>query len=133
MTDPTAELHEAMPFSATLAVSVLSYAAEEVRARLEWQPSLCTAGGVLHGGAIMALADSTGGACASLNLPSDAAGTTTIESKSNFLGSVRSGGVTAVSTPLHVGRTIIVVETDVVDDDGRRIARTTQTQLALMG
>jgi uncharacterized protein (TIGR00369 family) len=98
---------------------------------LEWAPSLCTAGGILHGGAIMALADSAGGACAYLNLPTDAAGTSTIESKTNFLGVVRKGRVTATATPLHRGGTTIVVETAVHDDAGKLIAKVTQTQLVL--
>ena len=98
---------------------------------LDWAPGLCTAGGVIHGGVIMALADSAGGTCALLNLPQDASGTTTIESKTNFLGAVRGGSVTATSTPLHRGRTTIVVETAVTDDKGKLVAKTTQTQMVL--
>jgi len=79
----------------------------------------------------MALADSTGAACAVLNLPTGSLGTATIESKTNFFRGVRSGTVEARSTPLHVGRTTIVVETDVVDEQGRRVARVTQTQAVL--
>ena len=70
---------------------------------------------MLHGGAIMSLADSGGGLCAFLNLPEDAKGTATIESKTNFFGAVREGHVTATSRPLHKGKTTIVVETDVHD------------------
>ena len=81
----------------------------------------------------MALADSAGGACAFLNLPSGAAGTTTVESKTNFLRAVRGGTVEAVARPIHVGRTIIVVETDVRDGDDRRVALVTQSQLVLTG
>ncbi len=72
---------------------------------------------LLHGGAVMALADSTGGACAFLNLPEHAQGTTTVESKTNFLRGVREGYIEAVSRPLHVGRTVVVVETDVRDSE----------------
>jgi len=79
----------------------------------------------------MALADSAGGACAMLNLPADASGTSTIESKTNFLGAVRSGVVTATSTPLHRGGTTIVVETTVRDSSGKLVAKVTQTQLVL--
>jgi uncharacterized protein (TIGR00369 family) len=92
---------------------------------------LCTSGGVLHGGVIMALADSTGGTCAFLNLPSGAVGTTTIESKTNFLRAVRDGHIEARSAPLHAGRTVVVVVTDVVNDDGKLVARVTQTQAVL--
>jgi 1,4-dihydroxy-2-naphthoyl-CoA hydrolase len=98
---------------------------------LDWAPALCTANGVLHGGVIMALADSSGGACAMLNLPQDATGTATIESKTNFLGAVRGGSVTATATPLHRGGTTIVVETLVRDSAGKLVAKTTQTQLVL--
>lgn len=79
----------------------------------------------------MALADSTGGLCAYLNLPDQAAGTTTIESKTNFLRAVRTGHVEAISRPLHAGNTIIVIETDLHDADQRLVARVTQSQLVL--
>jgi len=82
---------------------------------------------------VMALADSAGGACAYLNLPEGAKATTTIESKTNFLRAVRNGTVEAVSRPIHVGRTVIVVETDVRDQDDRLVARVTQSQLVLAG
>jgi 1,4-dihydroxy-2-naphthoyl-CoA hydrolase len=124
-------LADLMPFAATLGIVTTAYTPEEVRARLDWSPSLCTAGGVLHGGVIMSLADSAAAACAFLNLPDDAAGTTTVESKTNFLRAVRDGHAEAVSRPLHAGRTLIVVETDVRDAAGRRVARVTQSQLVL--
>ena len=99
--------------------------------RLEWAPGLCTVNGLRHGGAVMALADSTGGACAFLNLPEHAQGTTTVESKTNFLRGVRDGYIEAVSRPLHVGRSVVVVETDVRDQGEHLVARVTQTQLVL--
>jgi uncharacterized protein (TIGR00369 family) len=92
---------------------------------------LCTAGGILHGGALMALADSTGGFCAFLNLSGDATGTATIESKTNFFAPVREGWVEAVSCPLHAGRSTIVVDSEAYDAGGRRVARVTQTQAIL--
>ena len=122
---------ELMPFASTLGIRSDEYTAERVVLSLEWGPSLCTAGGILHGGVIMALADSAGGACAYLNLPPDAAGTSTIESKTNFLGTVRKGRVTARAMPLHRGGTTIVVETAVHDEAGKLIAKVTQTQLVL--
>ncbi len=118
-----------MPLGATLGIRMFG-GAEEVDATLEWAPGLCTAAGVLHGGVLMALADSAGGVCAFLNLPPGAT-TATIESKTNFLGAVREGTVTARARPLHVGKRTIVIETDVLDSSGRRVARTTQTQAAL--
>ena len=118
-----------MPLGATLGMRMFG-GPEEVDATLEWAPGLCTAAGVLHGGVLMALADSAGGVCAFLNLPAGAT-TATIESKTNFLGAVREGTVTARARPLHVGKRTIVIETDVLDSSGRRVARTTQTQAAL--
>ena len=131
MSDLTVQLNQAMPFGGVLGLEVLSASAEEVRARLEWSEELCTAGGIMHGGALMGLADSTGGFCAFLNLPAEATGTATIESKTNFFTAVREGWVEAVSRPLHIGKTTIVVDTDLLDSTGRRVARVTQTQAVL--
>jgi 1,4-dihydroxy-2-naphthoyl-CoA hydrolase len=119
-----------MPFARLLGIEMVMGTPEEARGRLAWREELCTAGGVLHGGAVMALADAVGALCAFLNLPEGAA-TATIESKTNFFSAVRSGHVEARSRPLHRGRTTIVVETDVVGDDERRVARVTQTQAIL--
>ena len=131
--DPTETLRALMPFAATLGIEWLRYEPEEVRARLAWAPQLCTSGGAMHGGAVMSLADSAGGACAYLNLPPGAAGTTTVESKTNFLRAVRDGYIEAVARPLHKGRTLIVVETDIRDAQQRLAARVTQSQLVLAG
>src|SRR4030088_402028 len=111
--DATALIREVMPLCATLGIRAEEYTADHVILSMDWSPSLCTSNGVLHGGAIMALADSGGSACGFLNLPPDASGTATIESKTNFLGAVRSGSVTATSTPLHRGGATIVIETSV--------------------
>ncbi len=131
MSELTSQLNAAMPFGGFLGLEVTAAAPEEVRARLDWSEMLCTAGGMLHGGALMGLADSTGGFCAFLNLPEGATGTATIESKTNFFAPVREGWVEAVSRPLHAGKTTIVVDTDLVDATGRRVARVTQTQAIL--
>jgi uncharacterized protein (TIGR00369 family) len=120
-----------MPLAETLGIRWSRAEAGEVRCSLDWAPGLCTTGGALHGGALMALADSAGGACAYLNLPDGAQGTTTVESKTSFLRAARSGTVEAVSRPLHAGRTLIVVETEVRDDQGKLVAKVTQTQLVL--
>lgn len=122
---------ELMPFAATLGIEILAASADEVHGRLGWHERLCTSGGILHGGVLMALADSTGGLCAFLNLPDTARGTTTIESKTNFLRGVPAGYVDALSRPLHAGRTVIVVETNIVDAQDRAVARVTQSQLVL--
>ena len=129
--DATALIQDVMPLCATLGVRAEKYSAEEVALALDWAPALCTTGGILHGGVIMALADSAGAACAFLNLPNDASGTATIESKTNFLGAVRGGSVIATATPLHAGATTIVVETGVRDSSGRLVAKVTQTQMVL--
>ena len=94
-------------------------------------PRLRNFSGVLHGGALMGLADSLGGFCAFLNLPDGATGTATVESKTNFFRAVRQGRVTGVARPLHVGRTFIVVQTDLRDEEGRHVAQITQTQAVL--
>jgi uncharacterized protein (TIGR00369 family) len=129
--DTTSSIRELMPLCTTLGIRAGEYSADQVVLALDWAPSLCTANGVLHGGVIMALADSAGGACALLNLPPDAAGTATIESKTNFLGAVRGGTATATSTPLHRGGTTIVIETSVRDAKGKLVAKVTQTQMVL--
>lgn len=120
----------AMPFAASLGIELLSAEAGEVRGRMPWTAALCTTGGMLHGGAMMSLADSLGAVCAFLNLPPGAA-TTTIESKTNFFRGVAAGEVLAITRPLHVGRRFIVVQTDLADGAGRRIAQVTQTQAVL--
>ncbi len=123
------QLSEWIPFARQLGIELLEATPGLVRARLEWTPERCTAGGVMHGGALMALADNCGGVCAFLNMPEGASGTATIESKTNFMRAVREGAVTATTTPLHKGRTLIVLETEVVRDDGKLAAKVTQTQV----
>jgi uncharacterized protein (TIGR00369 family) len=120
-----------MPFAGLLGIEVVAASPEEVRARLGWDESRCTAGGILHGGALMGLADSSGGLCAFLNLPDGATATATIESKSNFFRPVTEGYVEATSRVLHQGRSTIVVETELRDADGRLAAKVTQTQAIL--
>lgn len=127
----TAQVAAAAPFAAFLGIEMLSASPREVRAQLAWSEDKCTAGGILHGGALMGLADNVGGFCAFLNLPEGAAGTATIESKTNFFGPVRGGHVQAVSRPLHTGRRTIVVDTELYDDAGKLVARVTQTQAVL--
>ena len=124
-------VRSSMPLCDTLDVRAVAAAPGEVRLEIDHAPGLCTAGGVLHGGVVMALADSAGATCAYLNLPEGASGTTTLESKTNFLGAVREGTATAVATPFHVGASTIVVETVVADGSGRPVAKVTQTQMVL--
>lgn len=119
-----------LPFAALAGIEITAASRDEVRGRMAWREDLCTLGGILHGGALMTLADSVGAACAFLNLP-EGAGTATIESKTNLLRAVRAGTVEATATPVHVGRTMIVVQTDLRDEQGRRVALTVQTQAVL--
>jgi uncharacterized protein (TIGR00369 family) len=133
MTEPdqAALLVAAMPFASVLGLHEVVVTPQQVQASVAWDPARCTAGGILHGGLLMALADSVGGFCAYLNLPAGAAGTATIESKTNFLRPVAQGSVRATARPLHIGRTVIVVDTELHDDQSRLVARTTQTQAVL--
>jgi 1,4-dihydroxy-2-naphthoyl-CoA hydrolase len=123
-----AQIRDVMPFAVLIGVELLDARAELVRGRLEWASERCTAGGVMHGGALLALADTCGGVCAFLNLPDGALGTATIESKTNFLRAVRDGAITATTRPLHTGRTMIVLETELARDDGSLAAKVIQSQ-----
>ncbi|WP_280269778.1 PaaI family thioesterase [Nocardia wallacei] len=130
-TEGTQLFHKTMPFTEKLGVEVLEHGPEVVRSRLAWDESLCTLGGVLHGGVLMSLADSTAAVCAYLNLPEGKQGTTTVESKTNFLRAVRSGHAVAPARALHTGRSFIVVETEIHDDAGKLVGKVTQTQAVL--
>jgi uncharacterized protein (TIGR00369 family) len=124
---------DTMPFARLMGVTVTHAAADRVVATLFVRDDLCTAGGILHGGAIMALADSAGALGAYLTLAKEAAGTTTLESKTNFLGSARAGTtVTAEATPAHIGKRTSVWQTRITGEDGKPVALVTQTQMALL-
>ena len=127
---PPADLVAMMPFAAGMGIELTAATAAEVTGTMAWRPELCTTFGVLHGGVVMALADSVGAVCAVLNLPAGAT-TSTIESKTNFFRGLREGTLHSTSSPLHVGRTTIVIQTDLVDDRGKHVARVTQTQAVL--
>lgn len=116
-----------MPFAEDIGVSLEEAAADRVVAVLPWSPRLCTANGVLHGGALMSLADSAGALVAFLGLP-DGATTATITSTSQLFRPVSAGRVRAVAVPLHRGRTTVTVQTDLRDDENRLVAQTTQIQ-----
>lgn len=122
-------VRDMIPFAAELGIELLEAGPALVKGRLEWTPRRTTTADVMHGGAIMALADTCGGLCAFLNLPESAIGTATIESKTNFMRAIRGGAATATTHPLHKGRTMIVLDTDVVRDDGKLAAKVIQTQI----
>jgi 1,4-dihydroxy-2-naphthoyl-CoA hydrolase len=124
------EFSDAMPLVAKLGIEIEHAAPQRVCGRLAWAADLCTTGGIMHGGALMALADTVGGICAYLNLP-DGAHTATISSSTNMMRSIRDGHVTAECQPVHVGRSMIVVHSDLRDKGGQLTARVTQTQAVL--
>ena len=129
--DPTA-LNDSLAgtLAALLGIRVIEASPDRVIAELAIRDDLRTVGGALHGGTLMALADTVGAAATVLNLP-PGAGTTTLESKTNFFAAGRAGLVRAEATPLHRGKRTMVWQTRVVDDTGRLLAQTIQTQMVL--
>ncbi len=121
-----------MPFAKTLGIRLIAAGPEGVEAEMAVRADLCTAGGVAHGGAIMALADSLGGLAAMLALPEGAKGTTTVESKTNLLGPGKAGEtLLARSAPVKTGRRLSVWKTEIAVKGGGAVALTIQTQLVL--
>jgi uncharacterized protein (TIGR00369 family) len=121
-----------MPFAELKGVEFISAEQDKVVARMQVRPELCTLGHRIHGGAVMALADSVGAAATVINLPKDAKGTTTIESKTNFVGPAKEGSVViATATPIHRGRRTQVWQTRIETEDGKLVALVTQSQLVL--
>jgi uncharacterized protein (TIGR00369 family) len=116
--------------SETLGIRFVEATKDRVLAELTHRPPLTTVGGALHGGTLMAFADTVGAAATFLNLPSGAT-TTTLESKTNFFAAGRGGTVRAEATPLHRGRRTMVWQTRVTDEAGRLLSLTTQTQMVL--
>lgn len=122
-----------IPFAELKGVQFTEAEKDRVVARMTVRPDLCTLGHIIHGGVVMALADSVGAAATMLNLPEDAKGTTTIESKTNFIGPAREGTtVIATATPIHRGRRTQVWQTRLETEDGKLVAVVTQTQMALV-
>ena len=119
-----------MPHAQALGITLESATPDEVVGGFDWAAERCTAGGVIHGGVLMALADSVGAVCAFLGLPPGAT-TATTSSTTHFLRAVREGRVTATARPLHRGRSQVVVKTDLVDGEGRLVATVTQSQAVL--
>lgn len=131
MAEQNSEILGNQPFPRLMGVEIVEATKEKVRARLRVRPDLCTAANILHGGAIMAFADTVGAIGAWLNLP-DGALTTTIESKTNFIGAAREGStVHAETSPFHVGKRSSVWQTKISREDGKLVAVVTQTQMVL--
>jgi 1,4-dihydroxy-2-naphthoyl-CoA hydrolase len=121
----------ALPFAQLMGIEYLSASPQRVTAALTVRDALCTRPAVLHGGAIMAFADTLGAAATVLNLP-EGAGTTTIESKTNFLAPAPVGTrVIGETTPVHRGRRTMVWQTRITGEEGRLMALVTQTQMVL--
>jgi 1,4-dihydroxy-2-naphthoyl-CoA hydrolase len=125
-------LVDTIPFAKLMGVTVLEASPEKVVGELTVRDDLCTSGGILHGGAAMAFADSLGAIGAFLSLPEGAAGTTTIESKTNFLGGAKVGSrIRGETTPVHRGKRTSVWQTHITTTDGKRVALVIQTQMVL--
>ena len=121
-----------LPFAALLGIEFLSAAPDAVEARMAVRPDLCTLSQFAHGGAIMSFADTLGGAAAFVNLPADAKGTTTLESKTNFIAGAPAGTTLIGRCALvHRGRRTQVWQTRVETEEGKLIALTSQTQMTL--
>jgi uncharacterized protein (TIGR00369 family) len=121
-----------MPFADLKGIVFIEADRDRVMARMQVRPDLCTINHTIHGGAIMAFADSVGAAATVINLPEDAKGTTTLESKTNFIGGAKEGTtVIATATPVHRGRRTQVWQTRIESEDGKLIALVTQTQMVL--
>ena len=120
-----------MPFAKLMGVTIIEARAESVIAELFVREDLCTSNSILHGGAVMAFADSVGAVATFLNLP-PGANTTTIESKTNFVASLRAGETArAECSPVHIGRTTMVWQTRILRPNGKLCAIVTQTQMIL--
>ena len=121
-----------MPFAELKGVKFTEAEKDRVVAQMAVRPDLCTLNRTIHGGALMAFADSVGAAATVINLPEDAKGTTTIESKTNFIGGAREGTmVIAIATPVHRGRRTQVWQTRLETEEGKLVAIVTQTQMVL--
>src|SRR6201991_878173 len=121
-----------MPFAELKGVTFVEADKDRVVARMLVRPDLCTLFQTLHGGAVMAFADSVGAAATIINLPEDAMGTTTLESKTNFIGGAKEGTtVIATATPIHRGRRTQVWTTRLETEEGKLVAIVTQTQMVL--
>ena len=121
-----------IPFAELKGVTFIEADKDRLVAQMLVRPDLCTVSHSIHGGAVMAFADSVGAAATVINLPEDAKGTTTIESKTNFIGGAKEGTtVIATATPVHRGRRTQVWQTRVETEEGKLVAIVTQTQMVL--
>lgn len=129
LNDP-ASLVATMPFAVHAGVEITQADRATVVGHLDWAPERCTIGGLVHGGALMTLADSLGAVAAFLHLP-EGASTATVSSSTVLLRGAREGRVQGTSRAINVGRRFITVQTDLVDGDGQPVSSTTQVQAVL--
>ena len=123
---------ELMPFTRLIGLQVPEAAPERVVGQITVREDLCTTGRIMHGGAIMAIADSLGAIAAYMNSPDEAKATTTIESKTNFMRAAPLGSeVIAECLPMHVGRRTSVWQTTLRNEEGKTLAIVSQTQMVL--
>lgn len=121
-----------LPYAELLQIEIVEAGSSQVVGRMKVRPEMCTAGHILHGGAVMSFADTLGAFGAMFVLPEDGKHTTTMESKTNFLGSAREGDtVTGVCVPVHAGRRTSVWTTTITNSAGKKVAIVTQTQMVL--
>lgn len=121
-----------MPLAALMGIAFTEATKDKVVARMLVRDDLCTIGAKVHGGAVMAFADTVGAAATIVNLPPGAIGTTTVESKTNFVAAADAGmALIATSTPVHRGSRTQVWQTRIEREDGRLVALVTQTQMIL--
>lgn len=132
MTADLTALVALMPFAADLGIELDEASADRVVATLPWAARLCTGGGILHGGALITLADSAGALVAYLGLPQGAS-TATMTSTTQFFRPVPEGPVRAVAVPLHRGRTAVTVQTTLRDSAEKLVSQTTQLQAVRIG
>ena len=126
------QIRKHIPFAGLMGIEIVSATKERIEARLLVRPDLCNPLKGLHGGAAMSLADTLGAMGASMNLPEGANGTTTLGSRTNFIGAAREGEtVLAVCTPLHIGRRTSIWQTKITSEAGKTVALVTQTQMVL--
>jgi uncharacterized protein (TIGR00369 family) len=130
MTESTRPRYRLPPYAEHLGIEIVEADQQRVVGKLQIGPEHSNGAGRVHGGAIMSLADTLGAIGTVLNLPRGA-GTTTLESKTNFLAAGRGDELIGESLPLHIGRNTMVWQTTVRDAEGRRVAQVTQTQLVL--
>lgn len=129
---PPDKLVPSLPFAELLGIRLTRSEPDLVEGELVVREELCTSGEILHGGVVMSFADTLGGIATLANLPDDATGTVTIESKTNFFRATPCGKkVVGRATPLHRGRTTHVWQTMVESEEGKTVAIVTQTQMIL--